>query len=107
MATMSLAELVPQVLEHLDGQHHVLYRCLLVNRLWCREAIPVLWRNPFSVESKHFSLLMQRYVDSFPLSDRKNVMSHIECPKDSSNPTHIGVPNDSSSLRQPLFDYST
>jgi hypothetical protein len=31
-----------------------LYSCILVNRLWCRLAIPLLWENPFSIITKNY-----------------------------------------------------
>src|ERR1051325_8569937 len=32
-----------------------LYSCLLVNRLWCKTAVPILWRNPWEIITKPFS----------------------------------------------------
>src|ERR1044072_379977 len=33
--------------EELQGDSKSLFSCLLVNRLWCETAIPILWRNPW------------------------------------------------------------
>ncbi|PKY51333.1 hypothetical protein RhiirA4_407346, partial [Rhizophagus irregularis] len=32
----------------LKNDSNFLYSCILVNRYWCRIAIPILWKNPYN-----------------------------------------------------------
>ncbi|CAG8747652.1 34_t:CDS:1, partial [Dentiscutata heterogama] len=36
-----------EVLRHLKYDISSLYSCILVNRLWCKLSIPLLWYSPF------------------------------------------------------------
>src|SRR5688572_15337884 len=38
--------------EELQNDAKSLFSCLLVNRLWCETAIPILWRDPWRYEEK-------------------------------------------------------
>ncbi|RIA84581.1 hypothetical protein C1645_832077 [Glomus cerebriforme] len=43
-----LPELTYKILKYFHNDYKTLYSCILVNRLWCRLAIPLLWEDPFS-----------------------------------------------------------
>jgi hypothetical protein len=43
-----LPELTYEVIKNFKNDYSTLHSCILVNRLWCRLAIPLLWENPFS-----------------------------------------------------------
>jgi hypothetical protein len=43
-----LPELIKNIIQYLLSDYKTLYSCILVNRLWCRVAIPLLWEDPFS-----------------------------------------------------------
>src|SRR2546430_2623772 len=43
------------IFEILHNDKISLYPCLLVNRLWCEVAVPILWRNPWEIITKPFS----------------------------------------------------
>ncbi|EXX62250.1 hypothetical protein RhiirA1_539860 [Rhizophagus irregularis] len=45
-----LPELLDEILQYFHQDYKTLYSCILVNRLWCNLAIPLLWENPFSIE---------------------------------------------------------
>ncbi|GBB86052.1 hypothetical protein RclHR1_01250015 [Rhizophagus clarus] len=45
-----LPELLNEVIQHFNYDHRTLHSCILVNRLWCRLSIPLLWKNPFSIK---------------------------------------------------------
>ncbi|EXX63703.1 uncharacterized protein OCT59_008510 [Rhizophagus irregularis] len=44
-----LPELTYEVIKYFQNDYSTLYSCILVNRLWCRLTIPLLWENPFSI----------------------------------------------------------
>jgi hypothetical protein len=43
-----LPELIKEIIQYFLHDYKALYSCILVNRLWCRLAIPLLWEDPFS-----------------------------------------------------------
>jgi hypothetical protein len=52
-----LPELTNEILQYFRNDHSTLHSCILVNRLWCRLAIPLLWEDPFSrkiLKNHHF-----------------------------------------------------
>ncbi|KAF0541539.1 hypothetical protein F8M41_005310 [Gigaspora margarita] len=58
-----MPELMENILNNLNNEISSLYSCALVNRLWCKMAVPILWQDPFSSDrrplfiSKYFSSL--------------------------------------------------
>jgi hypothetical protein len=51
MAFQLPVECLNEILEYLEGDKLTLYSCLLVNRLWCKIAIRILWRNILDFKS--------------------------------------------------------
>jgi hypothetical protein len=43
-----LPDLIKVIVRYFLHDYKTLYSCVLVNRLWCRLTIPLLWENPFS-----------------------------------------------------------
>src|ERR1043166_8648700 len=39
------ADCLNEIFEYLEGDEVTLYSCLLVNRLWCRVSVRILWRS--------------------------------------------------------------
>src|SRR3954468_8993044 len=44
-----LPELLNKIIQYFRSDFSTLHSCILVNRLWCRLAIPLLWENPFPI----------------------------------------------------------
>jgi hypothetical protein len=55
-----LLELTDEIIQYFRNDFSTLYSCILVNRLWCRLAIPLLWEDPFSVltQNYHFIIIL-------------------------------------------------
>ncbi|CAB4373925.1 unnamed protein product [Rhizophagus irregularis] len=57
-----------------------LFPCILVNRYWCRTAIPILWSNPFSLtkfDSRYGSRRMFSLINTFIITlpqESKNIL---------------------------------
>ncbi|CAB5193265.1 unnamed protein product [Rhizophagus irregularis] len=49
-----LPELTNEIIKCLRKDFSTLYSCILVNRLWCRLAIPLLWEDPFCIPTKNY-----------------------------------------------------
>ncbi|PKC70175.1 hypothetical protein RhiirA1_532897 [Rhizophagus irregularis] len=94
-----LPELINEILPYLRNDYKTLYSCILVNRLWCRLAIPLLWEDPFSKKFPKNYRFIEIYLhylndndkaklneygiitDSFPTNTLFNYPSFIKCLK--------------------------
>ncbi|PKC71566.1 hypothetical protein RhiirA1_453360 [Rhizophagus irregularis] len=45
-----LPELINEIIQYFHHDYKTLHSCILINRLWCRLAIPLLWEDPFSIK---------------------------------------------------------
>src|SRR5438034_1798788 len=52
-----LPELTSEIIQYFRNDFSTLHSCILVNRLWCRLAIPLLWEDPFSIPIKNFNFI--------------------------------------------------
>ncbi|GBC47087.1 uncharacterized protein OCT59_002264 [Rhizophagus irregularis] len=52
-----LHELVYEIIKNFQNDYSTLHSCVLVNRLWCRLAIPLLWENPFSITTGNYNFI--------------------------------------------------
>ncbi|GBC33943.1 uncharacterized protein OCT59_019152 [Rhizophagus irregularis] len=50
-------ELTYEVIKNFQNDFSTLHSCILVNRLWCRLTIPLLWENPFSISTGNYSFI--------------------------------------------------
>ncbi|EXX75661.1 uncharacterized protein OCT59_019079 [Rhizophagus irregularis] len=53
----NLPELTYDVIKYFQNDYSTLHSCVLVNRLWCRLAIPLLWENPFSIPTENYNFI--------------------------------------------------
>jgi hypothetical protein len=52
-----LPELMYKIIKYFQNDYSTLYSCILVNRLWCRLTIPLLWEDPFSIPTKNYNFI--------------------------------------------------
>jgi hypothetical protein len=53
-----LPELINKIIQYFHYDYKTLHSCILVNRLWCRLTIPLLWEDPFSIKfPKNYSFI--------------------------------------------------
>ncbi|PKC60864.1 hypothetical protein RhiirA1_467431 [Rhizophagus irregularis] len=52
-----LPELIYEIIKNFQNEYSTLHSCVLVNRLWCRLAIPLLWENPFSITTGNYNFI--------------------------------------------------
>src|SRR5690349_9764819 len=43
------------IFEELQEDSKSLFSCLMINRLWCENAMPILWRNPWCYNGINYS----------------------------------------------------
>ncbi|EXX50558.1 uncharacterized protein OCT59_010109 [Rhizophagus irregularis] len=62
--------------EELQDDSKSLFSCLMVNRLWCETAIPILWRNPWSYGINYGNKNYLFIIIAYSLSDNdKNILT--------------------------------
>ncbi|CAB5192133.1 hypothetical protein RhiirA1_463665 [Rhizophagus irregularis] len=52
-----IPELTNEIIEYFRNDFSTLYSCILVNRLFCRIAIPILWEDPFSIPTENYDFI--------------------------------------------------
>ncbi|RGB32951.1 hypothetical protein C1646_762267 [Rhizophagus diaphanus] len=52
-----LPELIYDIIKYFQNDFSTLHSCILVNRLWCRITIPLLWENPFSIPTNNYKFI--------------------------------------------------
>ena len=65
-----LPELMNEIIQHFQNDHETLHSCILVNRLWCRLAIPLLWEDPFSMKFPKSYHFIEIYLHNFNDDDK-------------------------------------
>ncbi|RIA90760.1 hypothetical protein C1645_822982 [Glomus cerebriforme] len=61
-----IPELTNEIKQYFHNDYKTLHSCILVNRLWCRLAIPLLWEDPFSMKCSknyHFIEIYLHYLN--------------------------------------------
>jgi hypothetical protein len=91
-----LPELINEIIHYFHFDYNTLHSCILVNRLWCRLAIPLLWEDPFlmKIPKNHHFIGIYLYNlnddykkklneyginDLFPSNTLFNYPSFIQC----------------------------
>src|SRR5438270_8486132 len=46
-----LPELINEIIQYFRNDFPTLHSCILVNKLWCRLIIPILWEDPLSIKT--------------------------------------------------------
>lgn len=84
-------ECIRNIFLYLEDDHKSLYSCLRVNRFWCRNAVPILWRRPFE--------------KSIRRKGGKVIRVYLSSLNDEEKATLIENEINLSTLNGPLFDY--
>ncbi|CAB5192177.1 unnamed protein product [Rhizophagus irregularis] len=87
-----LPELTNEIIQYFRKDFSTLYSCILINRLWCRLAIPLLWEDPFLKDDPDNHHLIKVYLSKLN-GDVKTKL--YEC----------GVNNNLISSNTSLFNY--
>ncbi|RIB04196.1 hypothetical protein C2G38_2223020 [Gigaspora rosea] len=68
-----------EVLRHLKYDITSLYSCILVNRLWCKFSIPLLWCSPFEFtrHNNKSELIIQTYVSCFSEEEKNQFYDKV------------------------------
>ncbi|GBB89058.1 hypothetical protein RclHR1_15700005 [Rhizophagus clarus] len=105
-----LTELLSEIIQYFQNDFSTLHSCILVNRLWCRLAIPLLWENPFSIinyyptENYRFRFI-ETYLVNLNDNDKTELNEHAYEVKLLSN-TLFNYPSFIKHLDTRIIDYS-
>src|ERR1051326_398534 len=73
-----LPELTNKIIQFCRNDYLTLRSCILVNRLWCRLTIPLLWEDPFTIST--FSAESYRFIEIYlhflNHNDRARLIEH-------------------------------
>jgi hypothetical protein len=102
MACQLPTDCLDEILEHLENDKSTLHSCLLVNRLWCKISVKILWRNIW-----WFKYIV--YREQHPLRVASSILSTlVAClPNESKELLYknkIFIPTPTS--KPPLFNYA-
>ncbi|KAF0490036.1 hypothetical protein F8M41_022001 [Gigaspora margarita] len=79
----NMPELVENIPNNLNNEIYSLYSCALVNRHLCKMSIPILWKDPFSLErrpsfiSSYFFIFLRRRKHCFKRIWNKQKFQHL------------------------------
>src|SRR2546429_6907948 len=83
-------ECLLMIFQNLANDMLCLHSCILVNRSWCRNAMPYLWARPFSTAFKQAKLI-KTYLSCLEDEDKELIEEEVALPV----------------LSRPLFDYAS
>ena len=70
------SDCLEDIFEYLRNDRSSLFSCLLVNRLWCRLVIHLIWSDPFAINSNKTSLpnIIQTYISCLPDTSKQLIV---------------------------------
>ncbi|CAG8460343.1 3941_t:CDS:1 [Funneliformis caledonium] len=95
------------VFDYLRNDRSSLFSCLLVNRLWCRLVIHLIWSDPFAIDSSDTSLsnIIQTYISCLPDTSRQLIVNKIRNTEEKTDETSNDDDSTQLNFQQPLFIY--
>src|ERR1043165_8541387 len=117
MAAYLTADCLANIFSYFDADPYSLHSFLLVNRHWCINAVPILWRRPFYITahecfssksrfrliSTYLSCLTLNKSNSLNLDGSITIISHKSGIRASSSSNN----NFPSAYQTPAFDYAS
>ena len=65
-----LPELVYEIIKNFQNDYSTLHSCILVNKFWCQIAIPLLWKDPFSMKNPKNFHFIEIYLQKINEKDK-------------------------------------
>ena len=92
------------IFTELKNDSSSLYSCILVNRYWCRIAVPILWKNPYNFKNISRNKFYNTIINFLPTNSKQILLdNNIELPFTITNDDDDTTDN----TIQPLFDTLT
>src|SRR5947209_7797883 len=78
-AIFLLPEIISPTLTYLRNDPYSLHSCMLVSRVWCKLAIPLLWTNPFNPYSSNVQIvtIYLKFLDPLKKSFLKKLYPEV------------------------------
>ncbi|KAG9291709.1 hypothetical protein G9A89_011994 [Geosiphon pyriformis] len=76
--TVSLSiDLIPDIVIHLRNDFPSLFSCMLVNRTWYRFVAPILWHDPFSLDTlPHQCVILDTIISCFTKEQQQDISEY-------------------------------
>jgi hypothetical protein len=71
-----LPELTSEIIQYFQNDYKTLHSCILVNRLWCKLAIPLLWEDPFSIKLPKNHHFIEIYLHNLNDNDKTTLSEY-------------------------------
>jgi hypothetical protein len=91
--SICLPELINEIIKFCNYDYKTLYSCILVNRLWCRIAIPLLWEDPFSIKFPKNHHFIEIYLYNLNEEEKTKLNEYINYNDLSSSNTLFNYPS--------------
>ncbi|PKK65093.1 hypothetical protein RhiirC2_78338 [Rhizophagus irregularis] len=101
MASRLPADCLKEILEYLEKDKFSLHSCLLVNRLWCKISVRILWRNIWTINLVGYE---------HRLKVEKSILNMLIICLPNKSKKYLrqkGILNSSQISRTSLFDYAS
>ncbi|PKY51911.1 hypothetical protein RhiirA4_424860 [Rhizophagus irregularis] len=63
-------ELTDDIIRYFQDDISTLHSCILVNKFWCQIAIPLLWKDPFSIKNPKNFHFIEIYLQKINEKDK-------------------------------------
>jgi hypothetical protein len=74
---ISIEDIINEIIEYFRNDFSTLRSCILVNRLWCRLAIPLLWEDPFSMKLPKNHRYIEVYLNGLDEDDKTELINYV------------------------------
>jgi hypothetical protein len=72
-----LPELINDIMQYFHHDYKTLHSCILVNKLWCHLAIPLLWEDPFSIKFPKNHRFIEIYLHHLNEDDKTKLYNYL------------------------------
>jgi hypothetical protein len=73
----NIPEMTNEIIQYCWNDFSTLHSCILVNRLWCRLAIPLLWEDPFSMKIPKNYRYIEIYLNDLDEDDKTKLNNYL------------------------------
>jgi hypothetical protein len=77
ISVRDIPEITNEIIQYCWNDFSTLHSCILVNRLWCRLAIPLLWEDPFSMKLPKNYRYIEVYLNDLDEDDKTKLNNYL------------------------------
>jgi hypothetical protein len=77
ISVIDIPEITNEIIQYCWNDFSTLHSCILVNRFWCRLAIPLLWEDPFSMKIPKNYRYIEVYLNDLDEDDKTKLNNYL------------------------------